>query len=68
MTLEMTETERLIARIHALAAKSGKAKTTLSASLLGSGKRLEELEQGKTITLATYERALAKLSDMEAAA
>jgi len=64
----MTETQRLITRIHSLAAKTGKAKSTLSASLLGSGKRLEELEQGKTITLATYEKAMAKLADLERAA
>jgi hypothetical protein len=61
----MTETNRLIARINALAIKTGKAKSTLSAALLGSGKRLAEMEAGKTITLATYERALAKLDEME---
>jgi len=64
----MSHTEQLIARIHALAAKTGKAPSTLSAQLLGSGKRLSELEAGRTITLAIYERALPKLSEMEAAA
>lgn len=63
----MTETQQLIARIHALAQKTGKAPSTLSAILLGSGKRLSELEEGRTITLAIYERALGKLADMEAA-
>jgi hypothetical protein len=63
----MTETQQLIARIDALAEKTGKAPSTLSAVLLGSGKRLSELKEGRTITLAIYERALAKLADMEAA-
>jgi hypothetical protein len=62
----MTETQQLIARIHALAAKMGKAPSTLSAVVLGSGARLSELESGKTITLAKYEQAKAKLADMEA--
>lgn len=63
-----THTEQLIARIKALAVATGKAPSTLSASLLGSGKTLSELEAGKTITLAKYERALAKLDELERAA
>lgn len=64
----MSHTQQLIARIEALAEKTGKAPSTLSAALLGSGKRLSELKAGKTITLAIYERALPLLSEMEAAA
>lgn len=64
----MSHTEQLIARIEALAEKTGKATSTLSAQLLGSGKRFSELKEGRTITLAIYERALPKLSEMEAAA
>lgn len=64
----MSHTQQLIDRIDALAAKTGRASSTLSAILLGSGKRLSELKAGKTITLAIYERALPKLSEMEAAA
>lgn len=64
----MTETERLIARIHALAKQMDRAPSTLSAQLLGSGKSLSELEAGRTITLAKYERANAMLTEMERAA
>jgi len=64
----MSHTEQLIARIKALAAKTGKASSTLSAQLLGGGMVLSDLEAGKTITLAKYERVLPILSEMEAAA
>ena len=64
----MTETEQLISRIHALALATKRAPSTLSAQLLGSGKRLSELEAGRTITLANYERANAMLAEMERAA
>jgi len=61
----MTETEQLISRIHALSEKTGKATTTLSAAILGSGHSLQALEGGKTITLAKYEKALATIAEME---
>jgi hypothetical protein len=61
----MTETERLISRIRALAEMTGKAPTTLSGQLLGSGASLAALEEGKTITLAKYERAMAELDALE---
>lgn len=61
----MTETQRLIARIHALAKKTGKAPATISGMVLGSGARIGELEQGKTITLAKYEFAQGKLDELE---
>lgn len=64
----MSHTEQLIARIKALAVKTNKSPSTLSATLLGGGKVLSELEAGKTITLAKYERVLPMLSEMEAAA
>jgi hypothetical protein len=64
----MSHTEQLIARIKALATKTGKASSTLSAQLLGGGMVLADLEAGKTITLAKYERVLPILSEMEAAA
>jgi len=63
----MTETQQLIARIHALAKKLNRAPSTLSAKVLGGGKVLSDLERGKTITLAKYERAQAALSEMEKA-
>lgn len=64
----MTHTQQLIARIKALAEKTDRSPSTLSAALLGGGKVLSELEAGKTITLAKYERVLPLLSEMEAAA
>lgn len=64
----MTETQQLAARIHALAEKSNRKPSTLSRMVLGSGARLSELEAGRTITMATYARALTILDDMEQAA
>lgn len=64
----MTETQQLIARIHSLAKKMDRAPSTLSAKLLGGGQVLADLESGKTITLAKYERAIALLDEMEQAA
>jgi len=57
----MTETAKLIARIHLYAARTGKAPATISGELLGSGASLAAIEAGKTITLAKYERAMAIL-------
>ncbi len=64
----MTETQRLIARIHEMAEKTGKSPSTLSGQLLGNGTILSALEDGKTITLAKYERAMAALDEMDRAA
>ena len=64
----MTETQRLIARIHALAKTLDRSPATLSAKVLGGGQVLADLEAGKTITLAKYERANATLAAMEAEA
>jgi|GEM_PF-3357030 len=61
----MTETERLIQRIHAVATSAKKAPATISGLVLGSGAILANLENGKTITLAKYERAMTKLDQME---
>lgn len=61
----MTETQSLIARMHALAQKTGRAPSTLSAQILGGGRVLADLEAGKTITLAKYERACAALDELE---
>lgn len=61
----MTETQQLIARIHALAKQLDRSPATLSAKVLGGGQVLADLENGKTITLAKYERAKALLSRME---
>ena len=62
----MTETQQLIRRIHDLAKRLDRSPATISAKVLGGGQVLADLESGKTITLAKYERANATLSDMEA--
>lgn len=64
----MTETQMLIARMHALAKRTGKAPSTLSAVVLGSGASLAAIESGKTITLAKYEAAKRILAELEAKA
>lgn len=64
----MTETEQLISRIYRLAEATGKSPATISGVVLGSGARIAELKAGKTITLAKYEFAQAKLAELENAA
>jgi len=61
----MTETQRLIARIHAVAKALDRSPATISAKVLGGGQVLADLESGKTITLAKYERANRALSQLE---
>lgn len=61
----MTETQQLIARIRALAERDGLAPSTVGARVLGGGQIFSNLVNGKTITLAKYERANAKLSELE---
>jgi hypothetical protein len=63
----MTETQQLISRIKALAARQGLSPSTVGARVLGGGSILSALENGKTITLAKYERAKVILADLEAA-
>ena len=64
----MSHTAKLIDRIRALAAKTDRAPATVAATILGSGQSFSNLESGKTITLAKYERALVKLDELERAA
>jgi hypothetical protein len=64
----MTETQQLVARIHALAEKSKRSPSTLSRELLGSGTRLSEIEAGGSLTMTVFARAQAKLAEMEQAA
>ena len=64
----MTETEQLITRLHALAERMGRAPSTISARVLGGGQVLSDLESGKTITLAKYQRAKVLLDQLEAEA
>jgi hypothetical protein len=62
----MTETQKLIARIKAIAEKRGLSPSTIGERALGGGAIFNALESGRTITLAKYERALVKLAEMEA--
>lgn len=64
----MTETQKLAARIRAMAEKQGVEPSTLSRKLLGSGVRLTEIEAGGSMTMATFARVDADLSAMERAA
>lgn len=61
----MTETQRLIQRIHSVATMLERSPATISGMVLGSGAILSNLENGKTITLAKYERAMTKLDQIE---
>lgn len=63
----MTETQRLIARIKSAAKAHNLASSTMSARVLGSGQALANLEAGRTITLAKFEKAMARLDDLERA-
>lgn len=58
---------RFIERMDGLARKTGLSPATLSARILGNGVLLSNMRDGKTITLAKYERACAMLDEMEAA-
>lgn len=62
----MDQTQELVARINALAAKMGRAPSTLSTKLLGNGKRLSEIERGGSLTMETYKKVVAKIAEMEA--
>lgn len=63
----MDDTQKLIARVDALAHRTGASTSTLSRKLFGNGKRLDEIKSGGSLTMATYHRALATLRDLEAA-
>lgn len=61
----MSPTQALVARIYAAAKRLNKEPSTLSRELLGSGVRLAEIENGSSITMDTYARVDALLSDLE---
>lgn len=61
----MTDIQSLISRIDAVALNTGASRSTLSRKLFGSGKRIEYLESGGTLTLTTYQRALEMLDELE---
>jgi hypothetical protein len=61
----MTYTQTLIARIKALAEREGKSPSTVAAPILGGGQVFANLEAGKTITLAKFEKAMQALDRLE---
>ena len=64
----MQSQQQLVERVRALAAKTQRSESTLSRLLFGNGNRLDEIAAGGSITMTTYERAIAKLKEMEKAA
>lgn len=64
----MSDILTFVARAHAYAKRASVKPSTLSRKLLGNGKRLTELAQGKSLRVDTLERANALLDEMEAAA
>lgn len=64
----MTETQRLLARVEALAKRTKRSTSTLSRELFGNGQRFDEIKAGGSLTLTVYQRAVDKLSELEKAA
>lgn len=65
LTAVMTITQQLIERIEAVAAKTELSPKTISTRVLNSGAALESLKNGKTITVASWERAMRLLDEMD---
>lgn len=63
----MPDTQQLLKRVRALSERTGASTATLSRKLFGNGQRFDEIERGGSLTLATYERALDRISEMEGA-
>jgi len=61
----MSDTQKLVTRVEALATRTGTSPSTLSRKLFGNGKRIDEIKAGGSLTLTTYQRALALLDEME---
>jgi len=61
----MDDTQKLIARIDALARRTGASRSTLSRKLFGNGKRFDEIKAGGSLTMATFNRALVTLAALE---
>lgn len=67
LMLSMTITQQLIERIEAVAAKTKRSPATISGLVLNSGSALAGLKKGKTITVASWQRAMDLLDEMERA-
>lgn len=61
----MTEAQQLVARVYALAERTGASASTLSRKIFGNGKRIDEIAAGGSLTMATYSRAVERLAEME---
>jgi hypothetical protein len=64
----MSDIPALVSRAHAYAKRSGLALTTVSRKLLGNGKRLGEIEAGKSLRVDILQRAHERLDEMDRAA
>ena len=62
----MEQVEALLSRARSYAKRTGLTKTTISRKLLGNGKRLGELEAGKSLRVDTLQRANELLDQLEA--
>lgn len=63
----MTDVQTLIDRIHSYCETAGLKPSTMSRKLLGNGKRLGELESGKSLRVDTLEKAKEILTQLEEA-
>lgn len=61
----MDDIQKLIARVDALAQRTGASASTLSRKLFGNGKRLDEIRSGGSLTMTTYHRAVSTLRELE---
>ncbi len=64
----MSETDKLIARIRALAERTERSTATISTHLFGNGIRFGEIERGGSLSLRVFERAKERLAELEKAA
>lgn len=63
----MDETQKLLARVEALARATERSTSTLSRELFGNGQRFDEIKAGGSLTMAVFQRAVAKLEELERA-
>jgi hypothetical protein len=64
----MTDINDLLARIDKHIEKSGAARSTVSRKLFGNGNRLDEIQNGGSLTMHKFVQAKAALLEMEQAA
>jgi predicted DNA-binding protein len=55
----------VLARIDALAAKSGRAESTISREVFGAGKTYQQLRDGADVWVSTLARAHQRLDELE---